>query len=134
MRGGSPSLLTLPPEPIVGIIQPTHSPQPCVDVGPGDALGSGGKKEATGSGERSCEEAARCPAFTSTCASGASQMPWAPRLCAPAWAAGGVLQLRGWVSQELGGEGGCDRVFCPTGSYVMGTGVQRQGLDSSYLS
>lgn len=41
--------------------------------------------------------------------------------------------IEGLGQPGAGGEGGCDRVFCPTGSYVVGLGVQRQGLDSSYL-
>lgn len=48
----------------------------------------------------------------------------------------GVGCRRGFASEGLGqqvrGKRGCNRVFCPTGSCIVGPGVHRQGPHSSY--
>lgn len=99
----APSLLTLPPEPLVGTVQPTQSPQPRVDVGWGMLLALGGKKKPQGL-ER---EAARrlhgvlpspppVPVVPARCPGHRGSVP-------RRGLQGGVLQVRGWVRQKLGG-------------------------------
>lgn len=132
MRGKSPSLPTLPPEPVVGAAQPTHSPQSCVNIIQGMLLALGEKKKPQGL-ER--EAARRLHGVLPS----PPPVPVVParhpghRGSVPRRGLLGGFAIEGLGQPGAGGEGGCDRVFCPTGSYVVGLGVHREGLHSTYL-
>lgn len=93
MRCATPSLALHPswlilltgwphPEHTVGTVRSIRSLEPCTDVGWRMLSALGEKKKTLGSGERSCGEAAPCPAFTSVCANGANRAaPGTGALC-----------------------------------------------------